>query len=426
MLSLLAWVALQEEFATPVRTETIKPVRIAALMPEGTNPWKQGGNPRTESGHLVFEGGLDGDRQVDPQIAVGGGHVVHATNQGLGVYDKTGQWKAGVSHERFGGGIDPKLYFDTVNQVFCYDVWVYWDGPKKKPVQINMSETNNPLGAWNTYSVNLPGGVDGGAIGGSRKWVGYSFPGGADNTVILKAADMKAGKPTTAYHFKGSLGHPVATQDRMDDLHFLSLNDKEVVITRISEGEGGVPFVASVVRAPHKFKHFGWPPGSRMRGVKQRTASGDRNPKNVVLQSGCLWFSHTVDIDGRAGVQWHQVRLDGTFVQSGILSHPVNSYIQTSLAVNKRGDVLVGFQETGPGMYISPRCAYRLAKDPLGTLRPNIKLGEGKSATEGGAWGDYSGSAMDGDNLTDLWTVQSMADEKGSGDCIIGRVKLSK
>ena len=51
-----------------------------------------------------------------------------------------------------------------------------------------------------------------------------------------------------------------------------------------------------------------------------------------------------VDFEGRAAVQWHQFTLEGTEVQSGRISHPTNGYIQTTLAVNKNNDVVIGFQ----------------------------------------------------------------------------------
>ena len=99
-------------------------------------------------------------------------------------------------------------------------------------------------------------------------------------------------------------------------------------------------------------------------------------------------------------MQWHQFRLNGNHVQSGTIAHPTNSYIQTTLAVNKDEDVLIGFQETGPDLFISPRCAWRLGKDRPGTTRGVVSLGEGKGATDGVSWGDYSGTVVDGDNLT--------------------------
>ena len=39
-----------------------------------------------------------------------------------------------------------------------------WDKAKKKPVNISISETSDPTGAWNTYPVPAPKGRDGGGI----------------------------------------------------------------------------------------------------------------------------------------------------------------------------------------------------------------------------------------------------------------------
>lgn len=409
----------------PVRSEVIAPIRNATFNKAGkARERKQGGNPRKMDGLFVFDGSQDGNRQVDPQIAVGGGYVFHATNSGLVIYDKTGQWVQGVPQSEFNDGIDPKLFFDVNNRMFVFNLWNPWDKEQKKPVNVSVSETADPKGAWNTYPVPAPKGVDGGGIGGSRKWIGYSFPGGEERTFVMRAADAKLGKPATVWHFKGSLGHPVFVQDRMDDLLFVALNDQEITITRVGDAGDGSPAVLSISKKAHGFGSFKWPPGSPMKGVTQTTASGDRNPKGLVVQNSALWFSHTVNVGGRAAVQWHQFKLDGSLVQSGLLADPVNSFIQTTLGVNKRGDVLVGFQETGPNMFISARCAWRLSGDPRGTLRPMLKFGEGVAATEGGAWGDYSGTVVDGDNMTDLWTVQSVANSKGRGSVVIARVKF--
>ncbi|MDR3691116.1 MAG: hypothetical protein P4L46_17175 [Fimbriimonas sp.] len=411
----------------PVRTEVIAPIHMDSFSKGGkAKVRRQGGNPRTENGVFLFDGSQDGDRQVDPQIAVGNGFVLHGTNGGLIIYDKKGTYVEGVPQTEFNNGIDPKLFYDVNRRVFGFDMWVYWDKAKIKPVNISVSQTADPRGAWNTYPVPAPGGVDGGAIGHSRKWIGYSFPGGPEEAFVLKMSDAVAGKPATIYHFKGSLGEPVNTQDAIDDLYFVKITDTDIVITRVSDAGDGTPVVASVVRKPHHLQYWDYPPDSPQKGTDKRTASGDRNPKNLVVQNHYLWFSQAVDIEGRSAVQWHQVSLDGKFLQSGRIADPVNSYIETTLAVNKHNDVLVGFQEVGPGMYISPRCAYRLAKDPPGTLRGIIHLGEGLGATAGGAWGDYSGSVVDGDNRLDFWTIQSLATAKGGGGTVIAKVQPHK
>jgi len=424
----LALLAPQTAEIRPMATEIVNPIRNATFNKDGKAKKRvQGGNPRLIDGHLVFDGSTDGDRQVDPQIAVGGGFILHGTNSGLVIYDKNGNYIDGVPQSEFNNGIDPKLFYDPHNKVFGFDMWVYWDKEKVKPVNVSVSESADPRKGWNTYPVSAKDGWDGGAIGYSRKWIGYSFPGGESQTFVMRMSEAKAGKPATIFRFKGSLGSPSYTQDATDDLVFVELTDNDIIMRTVGESKAkdGVPVVKKIVRVPHHFKYFGWPPNSPMKGTDKLTASGDRNPKNLVVQSKCLWFSQAVDVNGRAGVQWHQVRLsDGKFIQSGLLSHPVNSYIETSIAVNKRNDVLVGFQETGPGMFISGRCAWRKASDPLGTLGPILRLGEGQAATAGGPWGDYSGSVFDGDNKIDLWTIQSIANAKGGGSTAIAQIKL--
>ncbi|MEI6864906.1 hypothetical protein [Flavicella sp.] len=361
--------------------------------------------------------------QVDPQIAVGGGYVLHGSNSGLVIYDKKGNYIEGVSQRCFNNGIDPKLFFDPHNRVFGFDLWNPWDEEKLKPVNISISETDDPTGAWNTYPVPAPKGVDGGGISYSKKWIGYSFPGGRERTFVMKMEDAKSGKPATIYHFLGSLGHPVATQDDVDELYFFEITrNGEFIIRRIVTSEDGTPVCEVVSDKSQSISNFGWPPKSPQKDTDQLTSSGDRNPKNLVFQNGDIWFSQTINVNGRAAIQWHQVKIDGLIVQTGLISSETSNYIQTTIAVNKNSDVLVGFQETNENMFISPRLAFRKANDPKGTLRRIVNLGEGQGFTNGVSWGDYNGSIIDGDNLMDLWTIQSITDKKGKGDTVIVKV----
>lgn len=417
----------QGQTQSPERTEIIQPIRNETFNKNGTcKIRKQGGNPRTVNGYFVFDGSQDGNRQVDPQIAVGGNHILHGTNNGLIIYKKDGTFVTGVSQRCFNNGIDPKLFFDRHNQVFGFDLWNPWDKEKKKPVNISISESSDPTGAWNTYPVPAPGGRDGGGIGYSKQWIGYTFPGGPNQTFVMKMAEAKAGQPATVYHFSGNLGHPVQTQDATEDLLFLELGGRNIVVTKVTASEDGTPVASQVFNKPHGLKFIGWPPQSPQQGTDQKTASGDRRPKNIVVQDNFIWFSHTVNVNGRAGVQWHQVDMQGNFVQTGLIADNKRSFIQTTIGVNKNLDVLVGFQETGDDMFISPRFAYRKGDDPRGKLRPMVSIGEGQGATDGVAWGDYSGTVVDGDNQLDIWTIQSITDEQGKGDTVISKVPFEK
>lgn len=412
----------------PSNTEVVNPIRKKTFNNEGQCKERiQGGNPQMINGYQVFNGSMDGNRQVDPQIAVGGGYVLHGTNNGLIIYDKKGEYIQGVFQSCFNDGIDPKMFFDIHNKVFVFDLWWYYDKEKTKPVNISVSESSDPTAAWNTYPISRTDEVDGGGIGYSKKWIGYSYPGGEENTFVLRMNEAKAGKPATIYHFKGSLGHPVFMQDAIDDLYFFSIEREDFVIRKVTEDNDGKPYAVVVSLKQHQLKNMGYPPQSAQKGTEQKVSSGDRNPKNVVFQNGNIWFSQAVNINNRSAVQWHQINAEtGEIVQTGIIYSDATNYIQTTIAVNKKNDVLIGFQEVNENSFISPRFAFRKAKDRKGTVRKIINVGEGRGATDGVAWGDYSGSIIDGDNLTDLWTIQSIANEQGKGETVIVKVPFKK
>lgn len=412
----------------PSSQEIVEPIRKMNFTNDNSCPERrQGGNPRTVNGYLVFNGSMDGNRQVDPQLAVGGDHVLEASNMGLVIYSRKGEYIRGLSQKCFNNGIDPKLFFDIHNRSFVFDLWWYYDKEKKKPVNISISETADPNGAWNIYPVSRTEEVDGGGIGYSRQWIGYSYPGGTENTFVLRTADAKAGKPVTVYHFKGSLGHPVFGQDAVDALYFFDIDDSVYTIRKLETGKDGIPYAVTLFTKKHGLDYIDYPPPSPQYGTAQVVSSGDRNPKNLVLQNGSIWFSQAVNCKGRSAVQWLQIDVkNGTIQQQGLISSDTTNYIQTTIAVNKKSDVLIGFQEVNGNGFISQRFTYRLAKDPKNTTREIIRFGEGAGFTDGQSWGDYSGSIIDGDNLTDLWTIQSRANEKGNNESVILHLPLKK
>ena len=419
---------INKDVVAPSNKEVVTPIHKTSFNNNNDCPERrQGGNPRWINGYQIFNGSMDGNRQVDPQIAVGGGYIMEGSNSGLIIYNKKGEFLQGVSQKCFNNGIDPKLFFDIHNKVFVFDFWWYYDKPKTKPVNIAISETADATGAWNIYPISRTAEEDGGGIGYSKKWIGYSYPGGKENTFIMRMADAKAGKPTTIYHFKGSLGHPILMQDPIDDLYFFDVDDDQFVIRKVSQDAKGNPYSQVVSRIPHHLAYVDYPPPSPQFGTEQKVSSGDRNPKNLVFQNGSIWFSQAVNCEGRSAVQWHQINAaTGKIVQTGLIKSDTTNYIQTTIAVNKNNDLLVGFQEVNRRSFISPRFAFRKSKDPLGSLRPIVSVGEGKGATDGESWGDYSGSIVDGDNLLDLWTIQSIANEKGKAESVIIKVPFQK
>ena len=419
-----------QEYA--VKIETIQPILIPSV--ENCQPFDVQSTLTSTTEYDYFEGIPDTDGQVDVQVAVGGGHVVHATNQGVSIFDKTGKFLTATRQECFNEGIDPKLFFDVHNKIFAIDFWHYYDDAKKKPLNISVSASSDPTKAWNTYPISLVEAVDGGSLGYSKKWLGYAYPKDADKggTIVIATEDARLGKETKVYHFERELGQAAFVQDATDDMYFLEVDDANFTLNKITTDAQNVPYKTKAWQKAHQLKYIEMPPPSPQKGTKTMISSGDRKPKNLVVQGGYLWFAHTIDYNGQAAVQWHQLDLkDGTSIQTGIISKAGSNYIQSSIAVNKDLDVMIGFQECNANMYVSPCFTYRNANDTKGTLRPvtTIENGTGNYGTnkdESVPWGDYSGSIIDGDNLKDLWSVQNiMQSGKEVGNKVV-KLKLQK
>jgi hypothetical protein len=371
------------------------------------------------TGILTFDGTeTENDGQIDPQIAIGGNYVLHASNAGVQIFDKKGSLKMATTLNKFTTSkdcFDPKLFYDNTNKFFGLSVWDGYNPLAKKPMRLMFSETENPTKAWNIYSLPATDGVDGGSIGYGKKWILYRYD--ENFVLILNALDCKLGKPTNIYKFNTTLGQPAFNQDNGNSYAF-SLNEaKNTLRLQLITTTNETPEIVDVWQVPNKSKYTSWPLFSAQEGTTQLVSSGDFNPKNVVIQNNTLWYSHVVDVDGFSGIEWMQLSLlNGKVLQQGVLTNKNTNYIQPTIAINKRGDMAIGFQETNSEINISARAAFRLNNDALGTLHPVINVASGNCTYEkinskepNLAWGDYSSSVVDGDNGIDFWFAQTIA-----------------
>jgi hypothetical protein len=150
-----------------------------------------------------------------------------------------------------------------------------------------------------------------------------------------------------------------------------------------------------------------------------------------VFRNGKIYYAQSValpagsfpgDLNARHAVQWTALNPDGTFADGGrvedataTLTNGGRHYSYPSLAVNKHGDLLLGFSEFESDDYADAGYALRLAGDPAGATREPVIYKEGEdyySKTFSGTrnrWGDYSQTAVDPSNDRDLWTIQQYA-----------------
>ena len=131
--------------------------------------------------------------------------------------------------------------------------------------------------------------------------------------------------------------------------------------------------------------------------------------------------NHTVDVGGgQAGVRWYEIRNPGpnaTVYQQGTYAPDSNSRWMGSAAMDRVGDIAVGYSAGSANLYASVRYAGRLASDPLGTLsqgEATLYAGTGSQVNSYSRWGDYSMMAVDPSDDCTFWYTQEYYQTTGS------------
>jgi hypothetical protein len=126
-----------------------------------------------------------------------------------------------------------------------------------------------------------------------------------------------------------------------------------------------------------------------------------------------LWVSRTVRITSTStGVRWMEVRnMSGTpsVYQQGTYAPDSNFRWMPSLAVDKFGNMAIGYSVSSSTMYPAIRYAGRLVGDALNTLgQTENTLIAGTGSQSGGynRWGDYSSMSVDPVNDCTFWYTQ--------------------
>jgi hypothetical protein len=131
-----------------------------------------------------------------------------------------------------------------------------------------------------------------------------------------------------------------------------------------------------------------------------------------------LVVNQTVDADGQdhAGIRWYEVRnpRGAPFIhQQGTYAPDADDRSVGSAAMDRVGNLAVGFTTSGISTYPSIRYAGRLAADAPGVLtqgEADLMAGSGSQTHTSGRWGDYSALLVDpSDGCTFWYTSQYYA-----------------
>lgn len=125
-----------------------------------------------------------------------------------------------------------------------------------------------------------------------------------------------------------------------------------------------------------------------------------------------LVMNHTVNINGHAGIRWYEVRDPSgtpTLHQAGDFAPDSAHRWMGSIAMDKDGNIAVGYSVSSTTIYPSIRYAGRLADDPLGTLAQGeavLIAGGGAQTSFAKRWGDYSTITTDPTDDCTFWYTQ--------------------
>jgi hypothetical protein len=412
---------------------------------QDNQPWFQGrlgGLPVSPAPLHNFAGLNDNGNGIPPDIgcATGPNHVMEVLNTQVRIMTRYGTTISTVSLTSFWGSLgsgvfDPKIYFDPVG-----DRWIFITISNAQNANSNVllgvSQTTDPTGSWNLYSIDADAGntnwLDYPSVGFNSKWItvmgnmySISLNAFAGHSIFaIDKASVYGGGPATFTKFTGSLGTvcPAQTFDAAQDTMFLvqSYNTSTLRLYRIAGATASPTFttVANVASTA-------WANGSGNFAPQLNSAQlfdvGDVRMQCVVYRNGSIWAAHTAFLPTtgitRSVVQWFQFTSTGTMIQKGRIEDPSSNifYAYPSISVNAAGDAFLGYCRFAYNEFASAEYSVRLASDPLNVMREGyrFKLGEAIYFKDFGSgrnrWGDYTAVCVDPVNDTTFWACGQYA-----------------
>ena len=131
-----------------------------------------------------------------------------------------------------------------------------------------------------------------------------------------------------------------------------------------------------------------------------------------------LVVNHSVTAGSSVGIRWYEIRNPNTaptLFQSGTYAPDANYRWMGSIAMDKVGNIALGYSVSGTSLFPSIRYTGRLPSDTLGTLQAESPIVTGGGAQTGTLhrWGDYSAMTIDpSDDCTFFYTTEYL---KASG-----------
>jgi hypothetical protein len=406
----------------------------------------------------------------DPVGDVGPNHYIQAVNASAGIYSKSGgallaafNFNALMSQGHFGNLCDTNNFGDPIVLYDTFeDRWILTDfafqlngagdvvNPPGAFQCFAVSKTGDPIsGGYNFYSLHLTDlvhdypkfGIWPDGIYMSANMFGFPATGTFQGTRVwaLNKAQMYAGAPTIQV---------VQFNPPANEITLLPSNARLQAGTPPAGSPNYFSTVGNFANAVSTYRfHVDWTrislstfdgPFVTIAPASWTTAPGTVPAKNgenndalatwPMMQNQytnlgsveSLWLTHTVGnptVPGVAAVRYYQTNVTSGSIAANTTQaathapDAVNRYIP-SLAVDRAGNMALGYSASTSTLFPAIRYAGRLATDPLNTLpQTETSLIEGTGSQTGGfkRWGDYSAMSLDPDGCTFWYTNEYFA-----------------
>jgi len=401
---------------------------------------------------------------------VGPEYYIQSVNTSVGVYRKSDGFQEAaftfdtlMSQGNFGNMCDTDNFGDPVVLYDTFeDRWILTDfafqldggGNVNPPVAYQcfaVSMTGDPVtGGWNFYSIaltdalndypklaiwrdglymsaNLFGFNAGGAFQGVRAWafnkaqmyagaptvqvVAFNL-GTSDFTVVPSNARLQTGTPPA-----GAPNYFVSTWNYLNALTVYKFHVDWTSVVNSTFTGPDTPIAAT-----------SWPNASVANAAQTGTATlldvlqiraMVQNQYTNIGGAESLWLPHTVrraNTTGFAAPRWYQVNVTGGAVAANLPQAAtwdpdganVMSRFMPSLAVDRGGNLALGYSTSSSSTIPAIKYAGRLATDPINTFsQTEQQLFAGLASQTGSSrWGDYTSMTLDPDGCTFWYTNQ--------------------
>jgi hypothetical protein len=436
----------------PIRVPVQGPGAAKAIPETVRAPGRSGGAAIHTGFPAIFDQYIS--TPPDTQGAVGPNHVMTMVNSGILVQSRSGTARANypVTLQQFWGGLgqfdklfDPRLLYDAAG-----DRWISSVGANPSSANaallLAVSQTGDPTGNWNLYAIH---------VGTEGYWADYPVLGYSRDWIALSANLLRL-PPTGGYVKTALYAFDKAGLYQKGEARYATFSDSQTELTPVTDldgnsdslyfaqafaGASGGRIRIGALSGPVGSESFaagareiaipaGWsgtsPSGGDFgpqSGSYLKMDAGDGRLQNCVLRSGAAWCAHTVFLPAaaptRSSIQWFAVDPEaGTLLQRGRLDDPAakSFYAFPSIAVNRKGDALIGYTRFTAADYPSAGFAFRSAADGPGMMQPGAiaKPGEapyvGRNADESSnRWGDFSATVVDPLDGVTFWSIQEYA-----------------